>query len=396
MAELEIVIVAAKRSPIGALNGGLAPLQAHEIGAQVIAAMLEDLSFDKALIDEAILGQVLTAGVGMNPARQATRAAGLPDSAPAIGVNQVCGSGLRAVALGAQQIIAGDANVVLVGGQESMSNAPHVARLRRGKKLGDLALVDSVMRDGLSDAFYGYPMGNTAENIAKLQGIDRAAQDSFALISQHNAFAAQQAGRFDDEIVPIRIAGRKGEIIVDSDEYIRADADAARLAQLRPVFDKEGTVTAGNASGVNDGAAALLLMSAATARDRDLKPLAIIRGWAHVGLDPAVMGLGPVPASRQALEKAGWAADSVDLWEINEAFAAQSLAVVSQLRIEVDRVNVNGGAIALGHPIGCSGARVLTTLVHEMQRRAVSRGVATLCIGGGMGIAMCVEGHSDV
>lgn len=388
----EIAIVAAKRSPIGALNGTLTPLQAHEIGAQVIAAMLADTGVDPASVDEAILGQVLTAGVGMNPARQATRAAGLPDATPAIGINQVCGSGLRAVALGAQQIIAGDADVVLVGGQESMTNAPHVATLRQGKKLGDLTLVDTVMRDGLSDAFYGYPMGNTAENVAQQYDIGRSAQDGFALASQQKAATAQQAGRFDDEIVPIKIPGRKGETVFNADEYIRVDADAAGLERLHPVFDKQGTVTAGNASGINDGAAVLLLMSAERAQAQGLTPLATIKSWAHAGIDPAVMGMGPVPASRNALERAGWTVDSVDLWEINEAFAAQSLAVVSELGIDAERVNVNGGAIALGHPIGCSGARVLTTLIYEMRRRSAKRGVATLCIGGGMGIAMCIEG----
>lgn len=392
MRNQDIVIVAAKRSPIGTLNGSLAPLQAHEIGAQVIAGMLEAAKIDPAIVDEAILGQVLTAGVGMNPARQATRAAGLPDAAPAIGVNQVCGSGLRAVALGAQQILAGDASCVLVGGQESMTNAPHVANLRQGKKLGDMVLTDTVMRDGLSDAFFGYPMGNTAENVAEKYGVTRAAQDEFALASQHKAAAAQEEGRFVDEIMPISIKTRKGETVFDADEYIRLEADAAGLEKLRPVFAKDGSVTAGNASGINDGAAALLLMSGERAAELGLSPLAKIKSWAHAGIDPAVMGMGPVPASQKALEKAGWALGGVDLWEINEAFAAQSLAVVSELGVDAARVNVNGGAIALGHPIGCSGARVLITLIYEMQRRAAKRGVATLCIGGGMGIAMCIEG----
>lgn len=387
----KVAIVAAKRSPIGALAGALSPLQAHEVGAQVISAALAQSGFNGAEIDETIFGQVLTAGAGMNPARQAARAAGIHDAAPAMSINQVCGSGLRAVALAAQQIGTGAAGLVVAGGQESMSNAPHVAVLRKGKKLGDIKLVDTLMRDGLSDAFYGYPMGNTAENIAERFAISRQQQDEFALASQQKASAAGKAGRFEDEIAPVTITTRMGEAVVKSDEFIRHDASAEALAKLRPAFAENGTVTAGNASGINDGAAALVLMPLDECGRRDIEPLATIASWAHTGLDPQIMGLGPVSASTKAVELAGWSLADVDLWEINEAFAAQSLAVVSELGVDPERVNVNGGAIALGHPIGASGARVLTTLIYEMARRKLTRGVATLCIGGGMGIAMCVE-----
>lgn len=387
----DVVIVAAGRTPIGVLNGALSPLQAHELGAQTIVAVIAQAGLSGNDIDEVILGQVLTAAVGMNPARQASRAAGVRDEAPAMTINQVCGSGLRAVALAAQQIAVGDAGIVIAGGQESMSNAPHAAVLRRGKKLGDMSLIDTVMRDGLSDAFFGYPMGNTAENVAQRHDITRDAQDAFALLSQQKASAAQKAGNFVEEIVPVLISGRKGEVSVSEDEYIRHEADAASMARLKPAFVADGSVTAANSSGINDGAAACVLMPEDNAKSRGLTPLARIASWAHVGLDPAVMGLGPIPASQKALERAGWSADSVDLWEINEAFAAQSIAVVGELGLDPAKVNVNGGAIALGHPIGASGARVLVTLLHEMARRDVKRGVATLCIGGGMGIAMCVE-----
>ncbi len=390
----KIFITGARRSPIGSLQGALAPLQAHEIGAQVIAALLKDNGIGSDQVDEVILGQVLTAAAGMNPARQAARAAGIADRTPAFGVNQVCGSGLRAVALAAQQIRTGDARIVIAGGQESMSNAPHAAPLRTGRKLGDVALLDTVMRDGLSDAFYGYPMGNTAENIVRKHGISRQRQDEFALASQQRAAVAARAGRFDGERVRISVPARRGETVVKEDEYIRRDADAGSLARLRPVFDEEGSVTAGNSSGINDGAAALVLMGEMEAARRYVAPLASITAWAQTGLDPQFMGLGPISASRKALEKAGWSRDSVDLWEINEAFAAQSLAVIDELGLAPEKVNVNGGAIALGHPIGASGARILVTLIHEMRRRKVRRGVATLCIGGGMGIAMCIENEA--
>jgi len=386
-----IVIAAARRTPIGSLGGVLTPLEAHELGAAAIRAALADAGIAAGEVEETLLGQVLTAGHGMNPARQAARLAGLSDAAPAALVNQVCGSGLRAVALASQQVATGMAGIVVAGGQESMTNAPHVAVLRQGKKLGDLALLDSAQHDGLTDAFYGYPMGMTAENVARQYRIGREAQDAFALNSHRRAAAATDAGRFADEIVPLEIAGRRGTVRVDRDEHIRPDTSVEALARLKPAFEAAGTVTAGNASGVNDGAAAVVLMAEGEAARRGITPLARIAAWAHVGLDPQVMGLGPIGASRKALERAGWQARDVDLWEINEAFAAQSLAVIGELELDPGRVNVNGGAIALGHPIGASGARVLVTLLHEMRRRAARRGVATLCIGGGMGIAMAVE-----
>ena len=386
-----VVIVAARRTPIGTLNGGLSALAAHELGAVAIRAAIADAGVAAHDVDETLLGQVLTAGQGMNPARQAARAAGLPDAAPAATINQVCGSGLRAVALAAQQIMTGSADIVVAGGQESMSGAPHVAAIRAGRKLGDLVLRDTVMSDGLSDAFYGYPMGHTAENVARQFGLSREQQDAFAVQSHARASAAAQASRFADEIAPVTIETRKGPQLIERDEHIRPDTSMDSLARLKPAFATDGTVTAGNASGINDGAAALLLMDEQAAIGRGLTPLARIAGWAHAGIDPQVMGLGPIPASRRLLERAGWDIASVDLWEINEAFAAQSLAVVAELGLDPHRVNVNGGAVALGHPIGASGARVLVTLLHEMRRRAAQRGVATLCIGGGMGIAMAVE-----
>ncbi len=387
----DIVIVAARRSPVGSLNGALSPLQAHEISAQVIRATLDGLSLDPAHVEETILGQVLTAGAGMNPARQAARQAGIPDSSPAMNVSQVCGSGLRAVAIGAQQIMTGDARTVVAGGQESMSNAPHVAHLRKGKKLGDMALTDTILRDGLTDIFYGYHMGITAENVAEQEGISRQAQDAFALQSQSRASKASRNGDFSREIVPITVPARKAEMVVSADEHIRHDTSAEALVALKPVFKPDGTVTAGNASGINDGAAAVVLMSAREAARQEREPMATIRSWAQCGLDPSIMGLGPIDASRKALARARWSMDQVDIWEINEAFAAQSLAVTFQLGLDPKKVNPSGGAIALGHPIGASGARILVTLVHGLQRRGGGKGVATLCIGGGMGIAMCIE-----
>ncbi|WP_374621606.1 acetyl-CoA C-acetyltransferase [Devosia sp.] len=387
----DVVIVSARRTPIGSLGGALSPVLAHELGAAAIAAAVTDAGISAGEVDEVILGQVLAAGHGMNPARQASRLAGLPDSTPAALVNQVCGSGLRAVALAAQQIQTGSARIVVAGGQESMSNAPHTASVRRAGKLGDITLRDSVTSDGLTDAFYGYPMGMTAETIANRHGVDRAAQDGFAVASQRKAADASAAGRFAAEIVPVEVPGRRGAVEVSADEHIRPDSNLEVLARLKPAFAEAGSVTAGNSSGINDGAAALVLMSADEAARRGLAPLARIVAWGHAGIDPQVMGLGPIPASLLALQRAGWELHDVDLWEINEAFAAQSLAVIGKLGINPQRANVNGGAIALGHPIGASGARILVTLLHEMARRRARRGVATLCIGGGMGIAMAVE-----
>jgi len=387
----QIHITAARRTPIGVLGGSLSSLSAHELGAVAIKAALADAGIAPDAVTETILGQVLTGGAGMNPARQAARAAGLSDAGTAFGVNQVCGSGLRAVALGAQQILCGDAGLIVAGGQESMSRAPHFANLRAGRKLGDVSFIDSMMRDGLTDAFFGYPMGVTAENVVRQCGLGRTRQDQFALASHQKASAASKSGRFVAEIAPVTVGSRKGETQVCDDELIRHDATLESMEKLKPAFEDDGTVTAANASGINDGAAALVLMGEEARAAHDAPSLARIAAWATTGLDPQVMGLGPIGASRKALEKAGWTADSVDLWEINEAFAAQSLAVIDQLGIDPALINVNGGAIALGHPIGASGARVLTTLVHEMSRRDAKRGVATLCIGGGMGIAMCIE-----
>ncbi len=385
-----VYIVSARRTPVGSFNGSLSDLPAHALGAVAIKAAIADAGIAPGEVEEAIIGQVLTGGAGMNPARQATRAAGLSDETPAACINQVCGSGLRAVALASRGIMAGDADIVVAGGQESMSQAPHVAIIRPGRKLGDLTLVDTVMRDGLVDAFFGYPMGTTAENVARHYHLTREAQDAFALRSQQRASAAVRAGRFDAEIAAVGVPGKKGETLVDADEHIRHEASLVAMSGLKPAFAVDGTVTPGNSSGINDGAAAAILMSDTALRRTGAEPLARIVSFAHTGLDPQVMGLGPIGASRKALERAGWRVGDVDLWEINEAFAAQSLAVIGELGIDADTVNVNGGAIAIGHPIGASGARVLTTLLHEMHRRAVRRGVATLCVGGGMGVAMCV------
>ncbi len=387
----DVVIVSAARTPIGSFNGAFAAVPAVELGRTAITAALQRAKIDAKEVSEVVLGQVLTANLGMNPARQASRAAGVPDEAPAWSLNQVCGSGLRAVVTGYQQIKAGDANIVVAGGQENMTQSPHAQHLRAGVKMGGLELVDTMIKDGLTDVFYGYHMGITAENVAEKWQITREEQDKFATLSQNKAEAAQKAGKFKDEIVAVTVKGKKGDTLVDADEYIRAGATIEAAAGLRPAFKKDGTVTAGNASGINDGAAALVLMSADDADRRGLKPLARIASWASRGVDPSVMGTGPIPASRAALEKAGWKASDLDLVEANEAFAAQACAVNKDMGWSPDIVNVNGGAIALGHPIGASGARVLTTLLYELQRRGKSKGLATLCIGGGMGIAMCVE-----
>ena len=391
MKDEDVVIVSAARTPVGSFNGALSSVPAHRLGEVAIRAALDRAHVPPADVDEVIMGQVLTAGEGQNPARQAAIAAGIPIEATAWGLNQVCGSGLRAVAVGAQQIKAGDADIIVAGGQESMSLAPHVAHLRNGQKMGNIEFIDSMIKDGLWEAFNGYHMGTTAENVARQWQITREEQDKFATHSQNKAEAAKKAGKFKDEIVPVTIKTRKGETVVSEDEYIREGAKLEDAAKLRPAFDKEGTVTAGNASGINDGAAALVLMSAAEAKKRKLKPLARIASWATAGVDPKIMGSGPIPASRKALEKAGWKVSDLDLIEANEAFAAQALAVNKDLAIDTGKVNVNGGAIAIGHPIGASGARILVTLLHEMQKRDAKKGLATLCIGGGMGIAMCVE-----
>ena len=386
-----IVIASAARTAVGSFNGGFANTPAHELGATVINAVLERAGVAAHEIDEVILGQVLTAGEGQNPARQAAMKAGIPQEATAFGINQLCGSGLRAVALGMQQIVTGDAAIIIAGGQESMSMAPHCAHLRGGVKMGDFKMIDTMLKDGLTDAFYGYHMGITAENIARQWQLSRDEQDQFAVASQNKAEAAQSAGRFADEIAAFTVKGRKADIIIDADEHIRTGVSLETMAKLRPAFDKEGTVTAGNASGLNDGAAATLLMSEQEAAKRGIKPLARIASWATAGVDPQIMGTGPIPASRKALAKAGWSIGDIGLVEANEAFAAQSCAVVRELGLDPDIVNVNGGAIAIGHPIGASGARVLNTLIFEMRRRNVSKGLATLCIGGGMGVAMCIE-----
>ena len=387
----EIVIASAARTAVGAFNGGLSSLPAHRLGEVAIAEALRRAHVEPRDVSEVIMGQILAAGEGQNPARQAAIAAGIPYEVTAYGVNQLCGSGLRTVALGYQAIRNGDSEIVVAGGQESMSQAPHCIHLRNGVKMGDAELVDTMIRDGLWDAFNGYHMGNTAENVAQRWQITRDQQDAFAAASQSKAEATQKAGRFKDEIVPVKIATRRGETVVDTDEHPKHGTTVEVLAKLRPAFDKNGTVTAGNASGINDGAAAVVLMTAPEAEKRGLRALARIVSWATAGVDPAIMGTGPIPASRMALKRAGWSANDLDLIEANEAFAAQACAVNKDLGWDVEKVNVNGGAIALGHPIGASGARVLVTLLHEMQRRNVYKGLATLCIGGGMGIAMCLE-----
>ncbi|MBX9801305.1 MAG: acetyl-CoA C-acetyltransferase [Caulobacteraceae bacterium] len=388
---IDVVIVSAARTPVGSFLGALSSLPASKLGEVAIRAALERAGVTPEEVDEVILGHVLQAAAGQGPARQAAMGAGIRKEAAAWSLNQICGSGLRAVAIGAQQIALGDARIVVAGGQESMSQAPHAQALRTGQKMGDIKLVDTMISDGLWDAFNGYHMGQTAENIADTFHISRADQDAFAVASQNKAEAAQKAGRFDDEIAPVTIKGRKGDTVVDKDEFIRHGATLEAMQGLKPAFTKEGSVTAANASGLNDGAAALVLMSAADAKARGLEPLARIVSSATAGVDPAVMGTGPIPASKKALEKAGWTVADLDLVESNEAFAAQSLCVLRELGLDPDKVNVNGGAIAIGHPIGASGARILTTLLHEMKRRGAKKGLATLCIGGGMGVALCVE-----
>lgn len=385
-----IVIVSAKRTAIGAFNGGFANVPAHDLGAAVIAAVIEEAGVKAEEVDEVIFGQVLTAAQGQNPARQAAIKAGLPKEATALTVNQVCGSGLRTVAMGMQAIAAGDADIIVAGGQENMSLSPHAMALRAGIKMGNGTMIDTMITDGLWDAFNDYHMGTTAENIAQKYNISREDQDEFAAASQQKTEAAIAAGKFTAEILPYTIKGRKGDTVIDKDEFPRAGVTAEGLAGLRPAFSKDGTVTAANASGLNDGAAAVVLMRASEAKKRGLKPFARIASWATAGVDPAIMGTGPIPASTKALKKAGWNVADLDLVESNEAFAAQACCVMKELKLDAAKVNVNGGAIALGHPIGASGARVLVTLLHEMARRGAGKGLATLCIGGGMGIALCV------
>ena len=389
--EKTIVIASAARTPVGAFNGALAAVPAHELGKVAIQAAIKRANIEPGDVNEVIMGQILSAGAGQNPARQASIGAGIPVDAPAWGMNQLCGSGLRAVALGAQQILDGSSKIVIAGGQESMSQAPHVAHLREGTKMGDVKFVDTMIKDGLWDAFNGYHMGNTAENVARQWQITRDEQDKFAVASQNKAEAAKKAGKFKDEIAPVTIKTRKGDVVVAEDEYIKSGVTLDSVQKLKPAFEKEGTVTAANASGINDGAAAVVLMTLAEAERRGIKPMAKIVSWAHAGVDPSIMGTGPIPASKKALEKAGWTVADLDLIEANEAFAAQACAVNKGLGWDADKVNVNGGAIAIGHPIGASGARVLNTLLFEMQRRDAKKGLATLCIGGGMGVAMCVE-----
>ena len=386
-----VVIASAARTPIGAFNGALSSLQAHVLGETAIREALKRANVEPGDVSEVIMGQILAAGAGMNPARQAALAAGIPAERTAYMINQVCGSGLRSIALGMQAIQLGDSAIVVAGGQESMSNAPHCIHMRNGAKMGDAQLVDTMIKDGLWCAINGYHMGNTAENVAKRWQLTREEQDAFAAASQQKAEAAQKAGKFKDEIIPVTIKGRKGDTVMEDDEYPRHGTTTESLAKLRPAFDKDGTVTAGSASGINDGAAALVLMTAAEAETRGIKPLARIASWATAGVEPDVMGTGPIPASREALKKAGWKIEDLDLIEANEAFAAQALAVNKDLGWDTDKVNVNGGSIALGHPVGASGTRIMVTLLHEMQKRKASKGLATLCIGGGMGIAMCVE-----
>ncbi len=387
----DIVIVSAIRTPVGSFNGAFGSVPAHVLGTAALKAAMERANVEPGDVDEVIMGQVLAAGEGQNPTRQAARAAGLPDSKTAFGINQVCGSGLRAVALAAQQIRTGESSIVAAGGMESMSQSQHAAYLRSGTKMGGVEFIDTMLKDGLWDAFHGYHMGSTAENVARKYQITREEQDNFALASQKKASAAQKSGRFKDEIAPVTVKGRKGDTVVSDDEYIRHDASIETMAKLRPAFSKDGTVTAGNASGINDGGAALILMTASEAAKRGLKPLARVAAFATAGVDPAMMGTGPIPSTRKALSRAGWKATDLDLIEANEAFAAQAIAVNKDLGWDTAKVNVNGGAIAIGHPIGASGARVLTTLLHEMQKRDAKKGLATLCIGGGMGVAMCLE-----
>jgi acetyl-CoA C-acetyltransferase len=389
--ETSIVVASAARTPVGAFNGAFANTPAHDLGSIAIKSALERAGVEAKEVDEVILGQILAAGQGQNPARQAARNAGLPDETTAWGLNQLCGSGLRAIAIGMQQIATGDAKIIVAGGQESMSLAPHCAHLRAGTKMGDMKFVDTMIKDGLTDAFFGYHMGNTAENVARQWQLTRDDQDAFAVASQNKAEAAQKAGKFKDEIVPVTITGKKGDTIVADDEYIKHGVTLDSIGKLRPAFDKEGTVTAANASGINDGAAVAVLMSEAEAKRRGLTPLVRIVSWATAGVDPQIMGTGPIPSSKRALEKAGWKVSDLDLVEANEAFAAQACAVNKDMGWNPDIVNVNGGAIAIGHPVGASGARIFNTLVFEMKRRNANKGLATLCIGGGMGVAMCVE-----
>ena len=386
-----IVVASAARTPVGSFNGVFANTQAHDLGAVAIKAALARAGVDAGEVDEVILGQILSAGAGQNPARQAAMAAGIPQEATSEGLNQLCGSGLRAIALGMQQIATGDARIIVAGGQESMSMAPHCAHLRNGVKMGDFKLVDTMIKDGLTDAFHGYHMGTTAENVARQWQLTRDEQDAFAVASQNKAEAAQKAGRFKDEIAAVTLSSKKGDVIIDADEYIKHGVTLESIAKLRPAFDKEGTVTAANASGINDGAAAAVLMSEKEAVRRGITPMVRIASWATAGVDPRIMGTGPIPASRKALERAGWSVSDLDLVEANEAFAAQACAVNKDLGWDTSIVNVNGGAIAIGHPVGASGARIFNTLVFEMKRRGAKKGLATLCIGGGMGIALCVE-----
>ncbi|QFT29353.1 Acetyl-CoA acetyltransferase [Labrenzia sp. THAF82] len=390
-ASTDVVIVSATRTPVGSFNGSFANVPAHDLGTIVMKAAMEQAGVDGADIDEVVFGQVLTAAQGQNPARQAAINAGIADSSTAWTLNQVCGSGLRTVAIAAQQIQTGDASIMMAGGQENMSLSPHAAHMRNGYKMGDYKMIDTMIKDGLWDAFNGYHMGQTAENVAEKWQINREQQDEFAVASQNKAEAAQKAGKFKDEITPVTVKERRSERVVEDDEYIRHGATLESVAKLRPAFNKEGSVTAANASGINDGAAALLVMSAAEAKKRGLTPLVRIASWATAGVDPAIMGSGPIPSSRKALDKAGWSAADLDLVEANEAFAAQACAVNKDMGWNPDIVNVNGGAIAIGHPIGASGARILCTLIHEMNRRDAKKGLATLCIGGGMGVAMCLE-----
>ena len=387
----DVVIVSATRTPVGAFNGAFASLPAHELGKMAIKAALDRAGVEAPRVSEVIMGQILTAGQGQNPARQASIAAGVPVEIPAWGVNQLCGSGLRSVALGYQAIVNGDSEIVVAGGQESMSVAPHCAHLRSGVKMGNFEMIDTMIKDGLWDAFNGYHMGTTAENVARKWQITRREQDAFAVASQNKAEAAQKSGRFKDEITPVTVKTRKGDIVVDADEYPKHGTTLEAISKLRPAFDKEGTVTAGNASGINDGAAAVVVMKASEAAKLGKTPIARIVSWAQAGVDPKIMGTGPIPSSRAALKKAGWNVGDLDLVEANEAFAAQACAVNKDLGWDTNKVNVNGGAIAIGHPIGASGTRVLVTLLYEMRKRNAKKGLATLCIGGGMGIAMCVE-----